>query len=310
MFEGRYQMVKSRPPHFDQWADEFLAKVIHPNTRRRYASSIAHLKAHFPNARLSDVNVERIDVFKENRISAGVGPATVNRDLAVLRRLLRIAEKKRFIARSPFTEVELLEERKFRKQPHILSFEDEEGILTAAEPHIRMLVVLILETGMRSSQEALGLKWDDVDLDNESIRIRESKTLAGVRNLPISARCKGELLRWGERMGPEFSPYVFPNMRTPDRPLKDVRRSWAKALRDAKLEYFVIYNLRHTFASRLSAAGMSDLFVAQMMGHSTPSILQTYAKVVDEYRRRAIHKLESLRTEHFRDKSCASASIN
>ena len=62
-------------------------------------------------------------------------------------------------------------------------------------------------------------------------------------------------------MGPEFSSYVFPNMRTPDRPLKDVRRSWAKALRDAKLEYFVIYNLRHTFASRLSAAGMPDLFV-------------------------------------------------
>jgi len=147
VFEGRHQLVKSRPPRFDQWADEFLARVIHPNTRRRYASSIVHLKAHFPNARLSDINVERIDAFKENRISAGVGPATVNRDLAVLRLLFRIAEKKRFIARSPFTEVELLEERRFRKQPHILSFEDEERILTAAEPHIQMLVVLIRRPG-------------------------------------------------------------------------------------------------------------------------------------------------------------------
>lgn len=239
-----------------------------------------------------------------------MGPATVNRDLAVLRRLLRIAEKKRFIARSPFAEVEFLEERKFRKQPYVVSFEDEDRILAVAEPHIRMLVILLLETGMRCGLEALSLKWEDVDLVTDSIRIRESKTLAGVRNLPISGRCKSELVRWRERIGPEFSAYVFPNMGTPDRPLKDVRRSWAKALRDAKLKFFVMYNLRHAFASRLSAAGMSDLFVAQMMGHSTPSILQTYAKVIDEYRRSAIHKLESLRIAHERCKSSAPASVN
>jgi len=52
------------------------------------------------------------------------------------------------------------------------------------------------------------------DLANDSIRIRESKTLTGVRNLPISARCKVELLRWRERLGPNVSPFVFPNMRT------------------------------------------------------------------------------------------------
>jgi integrase len=68
--------------------------------------------------------------------------------------------------------------------------------------------------------------------------------------------------------------------------------------------------LRHTFASRLSATGLSDLFVAQMMGHSTPSILQTYAKVIDEYRRSAIQKLEELRIAHEANKKPLSASIN
>jgi integrase len=131
-----------------------------------------------------------------------------------------------------------------------------------------------------------------------------------VRNLPISARCKVELLRWRDRLGPNVSPFVFPNMRTLNQPLKDIRRSWSKTLRSAKLDYFWIYNLRHTFASRLSAAGLSDLFVAQMMGHSTPSILQTYAKVVDEYRRSAIQKLETLRIAHAATKKSVSASIN
>jgi integrase len=164
--------------------------------------------------------------------------------------------------------------------------------LAGAPPFIRALVVLILETGMRSHREALALKWEAIDFVNESIRVRESKTRAGVRSVPLSARCKAELLRWREVVGPEFSPFAFPNMRNPAKPANDIRHAWAKTLKDAELDYFWIYNLRHTFASRLSAAGVSDLFVAQMIGHSSPSILQTYAKAIDEYRRDAVRKLE------------------
>jgi hypothetical protein len=48
----------------------------------------------------------------------------------------------------------------------------------------------------------------------------------------------------------------------------------------------------------LSAAGVSDLFVAQMIDHSSPGILQRYAKAIDEYRRDAVRKLEEMRAEH------------
>jgi integrase len=178
------------------------------------------------------------------------------------------------------------------------TYAEEERILTVAVPYMRMLVVLILETGMRSHREALALRWDAIDFATDSIRVRESKTRAGIRNIPLSARCKNELLRWREMMGPDFSSFVFPNMRNPNQPMKDVRHTWAKALTDAGLEFFVLYNLRHSFASRLSAAGVSDLFVAQMIGHSTPSILQTYSKAIDEYRRDAVRKLEHMREAH------------
>lgn len=79
---------------------------------------------------------------------------------------------------------------------------------------------------------------------------------------------------------------------------KTVRRSWARALKDAGLEYFWIYDLRGTLASRLTQAGVSPLFVAQIIGHAGTSILNTYVRAVDEYRRDAIHKLERLRDEH------------
>jgi len=123
-------------------------------------------------------------------------------------------------------------------------------------------------------------------------------TQAGERTIPISDRCKIELLRWRTLIGPEFSKYVFPNMNDPSKPLKDLRRSWAKALKDAGLEYFWLYDLRHTLASRLTQAGVSPVFVAQIIGHSSTSILSTYARAIDDYRRDAIHKLENLRGDH------------
>ena len=48
-------------------------------------------------------------------------------------------------------------------------------------------------------------------------------------------------------------------------------------------------------ATRACSSRLSPLFVAQIMGHSSPNILQTYAKAIDEYRRSAISKLESFR---------------
>jgi integrase len=295
VFEGRFQLIKTNAPTFEDWANQFLPTIPHLKTRFRYASSVNNMKPRFGRLRLSQITSDRIEDFKEERLTAGVGPATVNRDLAVLRRMLRIAERKRFIARSPFVEVELLEERSTRRKPHIATYDEEERILAVADPHIRVLAVLILESGLRSNREALVLKWGDIDFDSDTIRVRESKTAAGIRNVPLSGRCKMELLAWRNRLGPEFSPYVFPNMRNPERHLTQIRRSWANALKLARIPYFWLYNLRHTFASRLSAAGVSDLFVAQMIGHSSPSIVQTYAKAIDEHRRDAIRKLESLR---------------
>ena len=96
-------------------------------------------------------------------------------------------------------------------------------------------------------------------------------------------------------LGPNFSEYLFPKPGHPETHLRDVRVAWSNALGAAGLEHFWIYDLRHTFASRVTQAGVSPIFVAQIMGHSSPSILQTYARAIDEYKRSAISKLEALR---------------
>jgi len=150
---------------------------------------------------------------------------------------------------------------------------------------------------MRSHREALPLKWDAINFERDSVRVRESKTRAGVRDIPLTTRCKTELLNWRQQLGPRFSAFVFPNMWAPTKPRHDIRYAWAKTLESARIPYFWLYNLRHSYASRLSAAGVSDLFVAQMIGHNSPGILQKYSKAIDEYHRDAVRKLERMRAE-------------
>lgn len=309
ILEVRFHLPASKPPLFENWANDFLSKITHANIKKRYRSSVEKLKAKFLGMRLTDISAAGIEEFKEERTIEGVEPATINHDLRVLRRMMRIAERKRLIARTPFVEVEFLKQQPPRA-PHIVTFEEEERIISAAPAFLRALIVLILETGMRSHREALSIKWDAIDLVNDFIRVQESKTQAGLRNVPLSARCKAELQRWREMLGLEFSQFVFPNMHEPSKPRNDIRFSWAKTLEAAKLEYFWIYNLRHTFASRLSSAGVSDLFVAQMIGHSTPGILHRYSKAIDQYRREAVHKLDQMRDAHTALQENIARSIN
>jgi len=292
--EGRFRLPPSKAPRLEPFCQEFLDSVRHPNTKKRYASSMANLRAHFGNSRLSEIGPEGIDKFMAARLADKVRAATVNRDLAVLRHMLNIAERKRLISSTPFREVTMLEERKERRQPHILNFKEEAKLLAVAPDFIRALAILILDTGLRSGKEALALRWNEIDFTDSTIRIRSTKTPAGFRLARMTKRCTAELLGWKKNLGPEFSEFVFANPNHPGTNLKNVRRAWPKALKAAGLDYFWVYDLRHTHASRLAAANVSPIFIAQMIGHSSPNILSTYAKANEESQRLASCKLDAL----------------
>ena len=234
--EGRWNLPASNPPRFKAWTTQFLLSIRHPSTKRRYHLSVNHLLSFFgEDSRLPDVaSVRLIEEFKQLRLASSVKPATVNRDLSVLRRMLTLAARQRLIARNPFVEVELLEERKDRRRPHILSYDDQSKLVAVATPRLRALIVLLTETGLRVNKEAFALKWTDLDFDNSQVTVRDSKTLAGRRSVPLSELCKAEMLRWKRLMGPEFSDWVFPNPKTPSKPLKSVRRAWFTAVEERK----------------------------------------------------------------------------
>jgi integrase len=170
------------------------------------------------------------------------------------------------------------------------------------------LITVLAETGLRVKKEALPLRWSDVDLESEPgcIRVRDSKTAAGIRAVYLTKYCRNTLIQWRQFLGPGFSPYVFPGPRIPGRSLFDYKQAWKKAARAAGVPDRRIYDLRSTFASRANACRASGLTIAQLLGHATSTqILPTYVKPLDENTKAVIEALDLARNSQ----SAKSSSV-
>jgi len=91
------------------------------------------------------------------------------------------------------------------------------------------------------------------------------------------------------------SEYIFFNPQRPLTHIRGVKTAWHNALKMAGLPRFPIYRCRATFATRLAAAGASDIIIDQLLGHSRKGVLRFYTARVSEYLKDAIKLLDELR---------------
>ncbi len=309
VFEERWSLPRSKSPRLGAWVEDFLKSVSHDKTRLRYQSSVNNILSYFgKNIRLSEITVESIFRFQQSRLEQGVGKATVNRDVATLSSCLSRAKKMRLISHNSCSDVGKLNERRDRRRARPLSYDEEDRVKQFSPPLLRMLITLLADTGLRVKKEALPLKWSDVSLDSEPacIRIRDSKSAAGVRPVWLTNHCRDALMSWRQLFGPELSPFVFPSPRNPAVHFVDYKTAWRTAAKKAGLADRRIYDLRATFASRANVCHATGLTVAHLLGHATTQILPTYVRPLDENTRALIEAMDTAR----KNQPLAPHSIN
>jgi integrase len=292
--DGRVVIGPGDAPFFSVALQTYIDQIENPNTAKRYRLSAATLLEYIGECRISQLTAFDFDKFKSQRLEAGVTPAGVNRELALARAALNFTVERRLIPYSPFAGVKLFNEATHRKQPFILSFALELSLLACCDLRLRTLIVLLVETGLRVGIEALGLGWEDVDFGEGTITVQHSKTVAGRRVIPMSSYCKSALQEW-HSVVTGMSEFVFFNPQDPTRHIHSVKTAWRNALRASGIPPFPLYCARHTFATRLAAAGVTDAIIDQLLGHARRDILSHYTARVLEYLRDAISRLEDLR---------------
>lgn len=169
-------------------------------------------------------------------------------------------------------------------------------LFVEAPPHIQRVIVIGAFVGARVGEcELLQLKWDDVDLDRAIMRIQGSKKseIMPWREVPIAASILPLFQAWRLEDATKGISYLISYR---GQSVKSIKTAWRSTLQRAGISRRIRpYDLRHAFATELVAAGVDIGTVAQLLGHSSPSmLLKHYQHVANAQKQRAIDSLPNL----------------
>ncbi len=222
--------------------------------------------------RISEISREDVQAFRDNLISDGLQPASVNRHMALVKFIFSLAEKWEVIEKSPARGVSKLRENNHKER--YLSCDETNRLLTELKncksDVVPDLVEFLILTGARRG-EAMGMKWQDVDFERKSWTVPLSKS-GKPRHIPLSGAAMAVL----ERRRNNGSKWVFPNPKT-SKPISGFHRTWDRIRKNAGIPDVRIHDLRHNFASLLVNKGRSLYEVQKLLGHADISTTQRYA---------------------------------
>ncbi len=149
-------------------------------------------------------------------------------------------------------------------------------------------VEIAIHTGLRRAEQ-FNLRWLDINFKTRIITVRESKS-GEARHVSMNDRALEILRSLPSRLK---SDWVFSSEtgKTPLNPNNFINRVFAPALKKAKIEDFHWHDLRHTFASRLTMAGVDLRTVQQLMGHKTITMTLRYSHLSPAHTLEAVNKL-------------------
>jgi integrase len=293
---------------FGEWADFYLENFSKPpfrapKTHEVNERALKHLRKMFENTKLAELTADEIEIYLRHRlkqhvmvkakdgfVKKGVLKATtVHQEMRVLRRMLNVAVRKKFLFANPCAGVEFPARVDGLFRPHYVAWSEQQKIEFSAPDYLRNVIRIVTETGLRIYKELTPMKKEQLDLENRTVWIPDSKTPNGVAEVPLTEIAveafRSQLPISGQ------SDYLFPSDENADGYQKTFKTVWHATLRRAGVRYFRIYDLRSTYATRLSAGGVADEWVTQLLRQGDAKVFKKYSQMKLQMKREALAKL-------------------
>ena len=246
-----------------------------------------HLAPFFADQLAGQVTTDTINRYVDSRLQAGAAHASVNRELAALKTMFRLASRDGTIARVPLFPT-LLQENNARKG----FSEDADFVKLSKHAHelwLKLFLEISYTLGWRKG-ELLGLQVRHVDLANRLIRLETSKNGEG-RECALTERLVHLLEQATANKTPDG--YVF--TREDGSRVKDFTKPWQRLRKRAGLPGLLIHDFRRSAARNLRRAGVAESVVMSVGGWKTAAVFRRYAIVSNADQRQAMQKLEQQR---------------
>ncbi len=302
--------------YLDRWLVECAKGTVRESTFERYEYAIRpHIKPALGRAKLKSLTPAHVRGFYREKLDAGLASATVHKMHIVLHKALDQAVADGLIPRNVTDAIKV--PRVDREEINPLTGEEANHLIEAARSdRLEALYVLAIHTGLRQG-ELLALKWEDLDLEAGTLRVRRTLTYAGGKHSLAEPKTKksrrtvrlttgavaalrdhlerqmGEM----ERLGSLYKRggFVFANKTGGTINPSNLRnRSFARLLKCAGLPQTTrFHDLRHTCATLLLSRNVNPKIVSEMLGHANIAItLDTYSHVLPDMQEKAAKALE------------------
>jgi len=243
------------------------------HTEMRYQANVEPLLGNLLASRFGPAQVRQ---YVTQRREAGVSDATINRELAIVRRGFKLGaqEDPPLVFRQPA--IPKLEENNVRQG--FLAPEQYEKLLAELPANLKALFVCGYHVGARKN-ELRRLQWPQVDFESGLIRLSGEQTKNKCpRILPIY----GDMRRWLEQqqdMCPEGSPWVFHGSH--GYPVDNHLNGWKGACERAGVPGLLFHDLRRSAIRNMKKARLQDLECMRISGHKTRAVFDRY-NIIDE----------------------------
>ncbi len=298
------------------WLDHWLEHVIAPNraasTHATYSGALSHAKSGLPrNLLLIGLRAEHVRVMQAKLRDDGLTPARVRYVTDVLGVAVNAAVGEKRLPSSPVKHVlKQMPKPLHVKTPALTWSQAVKALDATTDPRTRARLVLGFWCGLRPS-EALGVRWDDIDLTEDggvwrgTLHIHgqigrhgaavgqyvKPKSTNGDRRIPLEPVAADVLATWRDECD---SPWVLPHPDDPSRPIRyeTDRTTFQAALRAAEVPAITPHGARATFTSRLLDRGVSVAVAARLLGDDPRTLVKHYARTEPGVEREAIAALE------------------
>lgn len=266
---------------FKQAAIKYLEENQHKRSLGRDIQALNAVMPHIGDLYLDRIHNDTLKSHKEARRSKGIKAGTINRDLAIVRRVLNLAAREwrdengmSWLATPPLIKMEHGPAR----QPYPLSWEEQDQLFAELPGHLQRMALYAVNTGCRE-QEICRLRW------NWEVQVPELETIVFLLPVNDQFQTKNGMERIVvlnsiarsviEEQRGKHSEFIFTYK---GRPVKKIyNTAWKSARERADMTHVRVHDLKHTFGHRLRAAGVGFEDRQDLLGHKSARMTTHYS---------------------------------
>lgn len=288
--EGKLPGVYFDKVRFEELTEDFLNdyRINGKSTLIKAERTVRlHLEPFFGGFRVTNITTTLVREYIAQRLEAGATNATINRELAALKRAFNLASQCTPPKVPQVPHIPMLKENNTRKG--FLEHDQFLALRAALPEHLRGLVTFGYMTGWRLG-EITGLTWDRVDLVQGIVRLEAGETKNDqARTVYLDDELKTALREQfvTRRLG---CPYVF---HREGRRIGRFDKAWNTACTAARLPGAIFHDLRRTAVRNMIRAGVPERVAMMISGHKTRSVFDRYNIVSAEDLKQAAAKLQA-----------------